>query len=60
MYLNMLCIPSLKLRMVLETISLVVVTFYLMCTYPDFAFVLELLTSANPVGFQPASDQVTG
>ena len=40
---------SLKLRMVLETISLLIITFYLMCTYPNFAIILELLTSFNPV-----------
>ena len=61
MALIMLCIllcTSLKLRMVLETIFLLLVTFYLMCTYPNFAFVL--LTSPNPVGFQHTSGQVTG
>ena len=36
------------------------ILFYLMCTYPNFAFILELLTSPSPVGFQHASDQVTG
>ena len=51
---------SLKIRMVLETISLLIITFYLMCTYPNFAIILELLTSPNPVRSQPASDQVTG
>ena len=37
-----------------------IVLCYLMCTYPNFAFILELLTSPSPVGFQHASDQVTG
>ena len=63
MALIMLCIllcTSLKLRMVLETIFLLAVTFYLMCTYPNFAFILELLTFPNPVGLQHMSDQVTG
>ena len=62
MALIVLCIllcTSLTLRIVLEIISLLIITFYLMCTYPNFAFILELLTSHNPVGFQRVSVQVT-